>query len=419
MGCASRNTKIAARPSVRFVKVYVEAYGCTQNYGEARLMQEALLGSGHTITTAEADADAHVLVTCTVVETTERKMARRLAELAVYEKPFVVAGCMAAAQRERVQSIVPRAKLLPPRKWPQIVELLGAGTACGDRAAEVESTACGWRDAIVPKVRRHVERGVREIKLTGQDTAAYGLDSGTNLAALLRAIAEIPGEFRVRVGMADPLTVYPIQEELVAAYACDKMFKFLHLPVQSGDDTILESMRRQYTVSEFEEIVGRFRLAFPEITLSTDVIVGFPGESEEQFEATMELIRRVRPDIVNVTRFSPRDGTPAATMPGQIVGWKLKERSRRLTRLRFQIAREMNERFIGREATVLVTEPGKPGTVLARTPDYRQVVLREPATIGEFLRVEIDGARPTDLSGHLLTNGLYTAVQIHAGSPVV
>src|SRR5439155_19577687 len=136
----------------------------------------------------------------------------------------------------------------------------------------------------------------------------------------------------------------------------------VHLPAQSGADTILESMRRQYTVSEFEQIVGRFRLAFPEITLSTDVIVGFPGESEEQFEATMELIRRVRPDIVNVTRFSPRDGTPAATMPGQIVGWKVKERSRRLTRLRFQIAREMNERFIGREDTVLVTEPGKPGT---------------------------------------------------------
>src|SRR5881296_1183146 len=450
VGCASRNTKIAARPSVRFVKVYVEAYGCTQNYGEARLMQEALLGSGHTITTAEADADAHVLVTCTVVETTERKMARRMAELAVYDKPFVVAGCMAAAQRDRVRSIVPRAKLLPPRKWPQIVERLGAGTACGDRAAEIESTSFGWRDAIVPiaqgcagrctycitrvargwvasypidaivaEVRRHVGRGVREIKLTGQDTAAYGLDAGTNLATLLRAVDDLPGEFRVRVGMADPLTVYPIRDDLVDAYASEKVFKFLHLPVQSGDDRILEAMRRQYTVSQFEEIVRTFRGAYPDITLSTDVIVGFPGESEEQFEATMELIRRVRPDIVNVTRFSPREGTPAATMPGRIVGWKVKERSRRLTRLRFQIAREMNERFIGREATVLVTEPGKPGTVLARTPEYRQVVLREPATIGEFLRVEIDGARPTDLSGHLLTNGLYTAVQIHAGSPVV
>src|SRR5437899_13062525 len=299
-------------------------------------MQEALAGRGHTLTASEGDADAHVLVTCTVIETTERKMVRRMAELASYDKPLVFAGCMPAAQRDRVRAIVPRAKRLRPRKWPQIVELPDAGTACGDRAAETESAGFGWHDAIVPiaqgcagrctycitrvargrvasypierlmaEVRRRVERGAREIKLTGQDTAAYGLDSGTNLAALLRAIVAVPGAFRVRVGMADPLTVYPIQEELVAAYACDKMFKFLHLPVQSGDDTILESMRRQYTVSEFEEIVGRFRLAFPEITHSTDVLVGPPRESQEQFEATMELVRRERTDTVNVTRCSP------------------------------------------------------------------------------------------------------------------
>src|SRR5438093_8086413 len=158
-------------------------------------------------------------------------MARRMEELAVYEKPFVVAGCMAAAQRDRVQSIVPRAKLLPPRKWPQIVELLGAGTACGDRAAEIESTSFGWRDAIVPiaqgcagrctycitrvargrvasdpipaivsQVRRHVEQGLREIKLTGQDTAAYGLDRGTKRERPLRRGYASPGRFGVRLG---------------------------------------------------------------------------------------------------------------------------------------------------------------------------------------------------------------------------
>src|SRR2546422_468318 len=161
------------------------------------------------------------------------------------------------------------------------------------------------------------------------------------------------------------------------------------------------------------------RRAPPNITLSPDVRGGFPGKSEEQLEASRDLIRRVRRDMVNVPRFPPREGTPAATMAGQIVGWKVKDRSRRLTRLRFQISRDGNERFVGREVEVLVTEPGKPGTVLARTREYRQVVLREPATIGEFLRVKIDGARATDLSGHVLTNGLYTPVQIHAGSPVV
>src|SRR5437879_13547715 len=113
-------------------------------------MQEALAGRGHTLTASEGDADAHVLVTCTVIETTERKMVRRMQELALFDKPLVVAGCMAAAQRDRVRAIVPRAKLLPPRKWPQIVELLGAGTACGDRAAEIESVSHGWHDGIVP-----------------------------------------------------------------------------------------------------------------------------------------------------------------------------------------------------------------------------------------------------------------------------
>src|SRR5207245_3670708 len=113
--------------------------------------------------------------------------------------------------------------------------------------------------------------------------------------------------------IAAPLTRHPRHDAVVDACACEKVFKCLHLPVQSGDDGILEAMRRQYTVSEFEEIVRTLRRAYPDITLSTDVIVGFPGESEEQFEASMELIRRVRPDIVNVTRFSPREGTPAAT----------------------------------------------------------------------------------------------------------
>lgn len=414
------------------MKVYVEAYGCTQNYGEARLMQEALVGSGHTLTPSEGDADAHVLVTCTVIETTERKMVRRMTELASYEKPLVVAGCMAAAQRDRVRALVPRAKLLPPRKWPQIVELLDAGTACGDRAAEVESAGLGWHDAIVPiaqgcagrctycitrvargrvssypieaivaQVRRQVERGAREIKLTGQDTAAYGLDTGTTLANLLRAIDEIPSGFRTRVGMADPLTVYPMVDELVGAYASEKIFKFLHLPVQSGSDVILKAMRREYSVSQFDEIVRTFRRTYPELTLSTDVIVGFPGESDEDFEATMDLIRRVRPDIVNVTRFSARAGTPAANMGNQIVGWRIKERSRRLTRLRFEIAQEIHERLVGREFVVLVTEPGKAGTVLARTPEYRQVVLRDAASLGEFVAVRIHGATPTDLRGHV------------------
>lgn len=397
-------------------------------------MQGALGEVGHSFTTAEEDADAHVLVTCTVVEATERAMVRRMRQLAAYDKPLVVAGCMAVAQRERVMATVPRARLLPPRKWPQIVDLLGAGTVCGDRAAAVESESFGWHDAIVPvaqgcagrctycitrvargrvssypidglvaQVRRHIDRGAREIKLTGQDTAAYGLDCGTNLGGLLRAIDGIPGEFRVRVGMADPLTVYPILDELVRAYDSRKIFAFLHLPVQSGSDDILEAMKREYTVGQFEAIVRAFRARFPDLTLSTDVIVGFPGETDAQFESTLDLIRRARPEIVNVTRFSPRKGTPAAGMTNQIVGWRAKERSRRLTRLRWQIAQEAHERFVGREMDVLVTEKGKGHSTIARTQEYRQVVLPESAELGTFVRVRIAVATAVDLRGVAVT----------------
>ncbi len=433
-GTGPRGKAFRTRAFPSTVKVYLEAYGCTQNYGEARLMQQALVSRGHRIALTPAEADANVIVTCTVIETTERKMLRRMQALAADGKPLVVAGCMAAAQRDLVHRTVPEAKLLPPRKWPQIVELLGAGTVCGDRAADAESQESAWRDAIVPiaqgcagrctycitrvargrvlsvpienlvaLVQGHVSAGIRDIKLTGQDTAAYGMDAGTSLADLLNAITRIPGDYRVRVGMMDPLTALPILDDLVRAYRPRSVYKFLHLPVQSGDDGILEAMKREHTVAEFERIVSEFRRAIPDVTISTDIIVGFPGETEDAFDRTIDLVRRVRPDTVNITRFSPRAGTPAATMRDRVLGFRVKERSRRLTRLRVAIAREIHESFVGRELAVLTTEPGKAGTTLARTDEYRQVVLPSEEPIGEFGVARILAGREADLIGELIT----------------
>ena len=416
------------------VKVYFEAYGCTQNYGEARLMQQAVTSRGHVIAATPGEADANVLVTCTVIETTERKMLRRMRALAAEGKPLVVAGCMAAAQRDLVHRAVPEARLLPPRKWPEIVELLGAGTVCAERAADAEAEQSAWRDAIVPiaqgcagrctycitrvargivksyaiddlasRIRGYVASGIRDIKLTGQDTAAYGMDIGRTLADLVNEVTRIDGDFRVRIGMMDPLTALPILPDLVRAYRSRKVYKFLHLPVQSGDDSVLNAMKREYSVADFDRIVSEFRTALSEITVSTDIIVGFPGESEDAFGRTMDLVRRVRPDVVNVTRFSARAGTPAATMPDPVVGWRVKERSRRLTRLRMSISRENNESLVGRELPVLTTEPGKAGTTLARTDAYRQVVLPSEEPIGEFGVARILAGRETDLIGELIT----------------
>ena len=415
------------------MKVHVEAYGCTQNLGEARLMQGLLLREGHDVLADESDADAHLLVTCAVVERTEIDMLQRMRALAATGKPLVVAGCMAAARREVVAKAVPGAHLIPPRRWRDVAGLFEADTACAERARGIETADLGFHDAIVPiaqgcvgrctycitrvargrvtsyapqdlvaQVREHVERGIREIKLTGQDTAAWGMDRGSTLAELLATITAILGEFRVRVGMADPLAVKPIVGGLVEAYRSEKVFKFLHLPVQSGHDGILAAMKRDYTVADFEAIVRRFRAAFPELTLSTDVIVGFPGETEDTVAATMDLLERVRPDTVNVTRFSPRQGTPAAAWKAP-VGWRVKAWSRRIVAAKTRIGRESNEGFVGRTFRVLTTERGKPGTTLARTDHYKQVVLPGDLALGEFLDVTILGATDIDLAGRLLS----------------
>ena len=395
-------------------------------------MSELLLRNGHDVLAAESEADAHLLVTCAVVERTERDMVKRMRALAATGKPLVVAGCMAAAERDVVRAVVPGAHLVSPRRWREVATLFEADTAYAERARDVETAHLGYHDAIIPiaqgcvgrctycitriargrvtsvaqaalvgQVRGYVERGIREIKLTGQDTAAWGVDTGARLPELLAAITAIPGEFRVRVGMADPLAVAPIARDLAEAFRSEKVFKFLHLPVQSGDDGILERMKRDHTVVDFERIVGTFRSALPELTLSTDVIVGFPGETEDTVRATLDLLARVRPDIVNVTRFSARPGTPAAKWDAP-VGWRVKEWSRRIVAAKTRIGREINETFVGRRMRILTTETGKPGTTLARTDAYKQVVLPGDVPLGEFRDAAIVAATDIDLTGELV-----------------
>ena len=167
---------------------------------------------------------------------------------------------------------------------------------------------------IVERVKSDYVAGAREFWLTSQDTASYGRELYIDLADLLSEIGRLSGDFRVRVGMMTPNLVTEMQTRLITAFENPKIFKFLHLPVQSGDDTVLQHMRRFYTAAEFKGIVDTFRGEFSQLTLATDVIVGFPGETEEAFENTLKLLDEVKPDIVNVSKFFARPKTVAARM---------------------------------------------------------------------------------------------------------
>jgi tRNA A37 methylthiotransferase MiaB len=184
---------------------------------------------------------------------------------------------------------------------------------------------------------------------------------------------------------------------LIQAYHDPKIYKFLHLPMQTGSDRLLESMGRGYSVEEFERQVARFRREHPKLTLSSDVITGFPGEREEDHRATVELVRRLRPNVLNVTRFSSRPGTEAAIMTGQVVSRTAKERSRELAKVRFEVAAEKNAVRKGEMLEALVTEEGKPGTMICRDDSYTPIVVHGHLPMGERLQLQVTGSTATHL----------------------
>jgi threonylcarbamoyladenosine tRNA methylthiotransferase CDKAL1 len=413
------------------VRVCVETYGCTMNQGEGLELEQALFTLGFELVPACEDADIAVINTCAVIQATELKILKRMKELNQAGKDLVVTGCMASVMREEVLSSFPGALVIAPLDYDDFQEefkkrfgtgrglhypspswgvtaivpiaqgCLGACAYCITRLAR-GSLESYPPEKVVSTVRKAVKEGSKEVLLTAQDTGCYGLDLGTDLPRLLNKVVEVPGDFRVRVGMMNPDSLRDVLEPLVQAYHEPKVYKFLHLPVQTGSDRILESMGRGYTVEEFERQVSYFREEHVKLSLSSDVIVGFPGEREDDHRATVELIRRIRPNILNVTRFSSRPGTEAARMKGQVVSRIAKERSRELAKLRFEVAAEKNAIREGELIDALVTEVGKPGTIICRDDSYVPIVVHGLQPIGVRIRLQVTGSTATHLLAKVL-----------------
>jgi len=407
------------------MKAYVEAYGCTLNFGESREIEDMLVEKGWDIVPNPGESDLAVLATCVVIETTERAMLKRVAELSKAVPRLVITGCMATACREKAQRLAPSAMFVAPsdlESLSKMVESYGHGSKSNEWIRESYSIvpiATGCRGAcsycitrlargelksrpqarIFEAVKRAAKSGPREIQLTAQDTAAYGSDIGSNLPALVEVLCSIPFDFRLRVGMMNPKSALPILDSLVEMYAEKKVFKFLHLPLQSASDRLLGHMQRGYGVDDFRSIIRRVRERVPLVTISTDLIVGYPGESQEDHGDNLSIISEMKPDIVNVTRFSPRPGTEAAEAEGRVVGWRAKDRSREITTLRFKVSLERNSSWVDKELNVLSTEQGKNSSTIMRSDEYKQVVVPECLPLGRYYRVRIVEATPTYLVG--------------------
>ena len=252
--------------------------------------------------------------------------------------------------------------------------------------------------AIVDQVQALVDDGCLEIQLTGQDCACYGFDIGTNLAELTqRILTHVSGNYRIRLGMGNPRHVLGYQEALLDCFTDERIYKFIHIPVQSGSENVLKAMNRRHTARDYATLAHAFNERFSKFTLSTDLIVGYPGESAADFNDTLELLKETRPTVCNITRFVARPGTVAARLEATaVVPDSVKhERSAILAEAFQQIALENNRNWIGDECTVVTEKPGyREGTTIARNTAYRPVALQGSFPAGTTLRVCIKDAEP-------------------------
>ncbi|UCC33781.1 MAG: tRNA (N(6)-L-threonylcarbamoyladenosine(37)-C(2))-methylthiotransferase [Candidatus Bathyarchaeota archaeon] len=422
-------------------RVYVKSFGCPSSRADGEVMVGCLSEARYEVVDEVEDAQVLIYNTCGVKSPTENRMMSLL-KRAPKDKKLVVAGCLPLINTERLRTQLNYDGLVGPGLGCGIVDVvravcrgervvllkrdcmpsldlprvavnevvgvvpisqgcLGSCAYCCVRFARGQLRSHGVA-AVVERVKRDLDSGAREIWLTSQDTACYGSDIGTGLAELLRAVCKIDSDFFIRIGMMNPDFALEMLDDLVESYKDAKVFKFLHLPVQSGDDEVLGRMNRFYTAEDFRRIIERFRSEFPRITIATDVICGFPGESEKAFERSMELVEDIQPDIVNVSRFFPRPSTAAKGMV-QLPASVVKGRSGRMSRLAGWSSCAKNESWLGWEGRVIVDEIGnRSGSWVGRNFAYKPVVLRdEGVLLGKFVDVRIVGASATYLNGEI------------------
>ena len=408
------------------MKVHVETYGCAKNQADSEIMEAQIDDSRHELSDFKK-AEVIVLNTCIVKSKTENRMRNRLKELSDSDKEILVAGCMPESLMETVEELAPEAYMLGPSSVGMVTSLLekleqdertlyiggkkpdktefskkssnpvrrivpisegctGACTFCITKKARKNLKSYPLED-IVEEVRRGVSQGAREFYICAEDTGCYGFDTGRSLPQLMRSISKIDGDFKVRIGMMNPDNALKVLDGLVKSYKSEKFYNFLHVPVQSGSNSVLEDMNRNYSIEEFEKVVSAFREEIPDLNLATDIIAGFPTESDENFQKTLELLERVKPEVVNVSRYGSRPRTVARRKfkdnPTEII----KERSKKVSKLVHEILKEKKKQLLGERRRILVTEE-KEEVSKGRDSSYNQILL-DRGEPGDFKEVEI------------------------------
>ncbi|WP_277622476.1 tRNA (N6-isopentenyl adenosine(37)-C2)-methylthiotransferase MiaB [Sphingomonas telluris] len=424
----------------------IKSFGCQMNVYDGQRMAELLGANGMTAAVDGADADLVVLNTCHIREKAAEKAYSEVGRLRREDgsKPLVaLAGCVAQAEGGEAKRRSPMIDMVVgPQAYHRLPEMV-AQAVRGGRPVDTDMPAISKFDAfptrrranpssfltiqegcdkfctycvvpytrgaeisrpekdIVLEARELVDAGAREIVMLGQNVNAWSYD-GRGFADLIRALADIDGLERIRYTTSHPMDM---SDDLIAAHAeVAKLMPYLHLPVQSGSNRILKAMNRSHTAETYLAILEKMRAARPDIALSGDFIVGFPGETEEDFTATLNLVDEVGYASAYSFKYSPRPGTPAATMEDQIATEIMDDRLQRLQAriIAHQVA--FNRASVGKETEVLIERRGKyPGQMIGKSPWLQSVHVETDATPGDILPVALTAAGPNSLTGALLT----------------
>jgi threonylcarbamoyladenosine tRNA methylthiotransferase CDKAL1 len=420
-------------------KVWIEAYGCSASMADSEMISGLLKEAGYEIASKKSESALNLIVTCSVKDTTEHRMVSRIRTMTKSGKPLIVAGCLPKADRAKVESVTSSASLLGPNcidKAPDAVRLALSGdrlvalrdspldkvniprvrlnsvvsiveiaSGCMSQCTFCQTKiAKGWLRSyrigdIVRQIKSDIKSGCKEVWLSSTDNGCYGRDIDTNLVELLKACCwTIEGSFKIRVGMMNPMYLPAILDKMVSLfYESDKLFKFLHIPVQSGSDRVLKKMKRGHTSKIFMDAVEAFRSKIPEMTISTDIIVGFPSETEDDFKETVDLVEKSQPDIVNISRYAARPGTEAYEWKGMRVNSQVsKERSEYLHALTRRISKKRSSLWQDWQGEIVIDEIGK--VRQGRNYAYKPVVISPSSTnaaddrqilLGDKVRVKI------------------------------
>lgn len=425
---------------------HVKSFGCQMNVYDGERMAELMAAQGMTAAADPDSADLVVLNTCHIREKATEKVyseigrVRKVAAEEHGKRPMVaVAGCVAQAEGEEIARRAKVDVVVGPQAYHNLPDLVRQAAAQGlaldtdmpaiakfgalparrktgptafltvqegcdkfctycvvpyTRGAEVSRPFA----AIVDEAKSLVDAGAREITLLGQNVNAWDDDAGTGLHGLIRALDKIPGLARIRYTTSHP---NDMKDGLIRAHAeVEKLMPFLHLPVQSGNDRILKAMNRSHSRDSYLRILDRVRAARPDIALSGDFIVGFPGESEAEFADTLSLVDAVGYAQCFSFKYSPRPGTPAAEMDGAIPAEVMDDRLQRLQAALNRDQAAFNAATVGRTCSVLIERPGrKPGQMLGKSPWLQSVHVMDDAAIGDLVTVRIDSAGPNSLAG--------------------